>query len=97
MIVMIKPVGQMLNPAIEAAKLRDAQASRGAQPVVAENSRATSAASASPSARMAAEGPPIDNARILKIKQAIADGNYPVDADKIAAKMLDLDLPFVRH
>ena len=44
-------------------------------------------------ARMAAQGAPVDLARIARIKQAIASGNYPVDPEKIAEKMLDLDLP----
>lgn len=93
--VMIKPVGQSMNPAVEAAKLRDAQAARA--PVAASSEGARPTVSASPAARMAGEGAPIDSARIEKIKQAIADGSYPVDAQKIAQKMLDLDLPFARH
>ena len=42
---------------------------------------------------MAAEGAPVDSARVAEIKAAIASGNYPVDAEKIAEKMIDLDLP----
>ncbi len=42
---------------------------------------------------MAAQGAPVDSARIERVKQAIASGKYPVDPDKIAEKMLDLDLP----
>lgn len=95
--VMIKPVGQSMNPAVEAAKLRDAQAARAPVAALTEGVRPTVSASASPAARMAGEGAPIDSARIEKIKQAIADGSYPVDAQKIAQKMLDLDLPFARH
>lgn len=33
-------------------------------------------------------GPPIDTAQVGKIKQAIAQGNYPVNADAIADAML---------
>ena len=46
---------------------------------------------------MAAQGAPIDIERVTRVKQAIAAGNYPVDPEKIAEKMLDLDLPVARH
>jgi negative regulator of flagellin synthesis FlgM len=46
---------------------------------------------------MAAQGAPVDVARVARVKQAIASGNYPVDPDKIAEKMLDLDLPTTRN
>ncbi len=46
---------------------------------------------------MAAQGAPIDLARVTRIKQAIASGNYPVDPEKIAEKMLDLDLPVTKY
>jgi negative regulator of flagellin synthesis FlgM len=42
---------------------------------------------------MAAEGAPVDIDRIAAIKAAIASGNYPVDANRIADRMLALDLP----
>ena len=48
---------------------------------------------ASPAARMAAEGAPVDMDKIAAIKSAIASGNYPVNADAIAERMLELDLP----
>lgn len=94
---MIKPVGQGLSAAVEAAKLRETAQARPAAP--APQPAASAAASvvaetvATPSARMAAQGAPIDSARIERVKQAIASGKYPVDPDKIAEKMLDLDLP----
>ncbi len=101
---MIKSVGQGLNAAVEAAKLRETGQSRQAAKVVAEKVVAESlpetlpAVSTTPAQRMAAQGAPIDSARIERVKQAIASGKYPVDPDKIAEKMLDLDLPPVtRH
>jgi negative regulator of flagellin synthesis FlgM len=42
---------------------------------------------------MAAEGAPVDIDRVAAIKSAIASGNYPVNADRIAERMLALDLP----
>jgi flagellar biosynthesis anti-sigma factor FlgM len=50
-------------------------------------------AHATPGARLAALGPPIDMTRVAEIKAAIAEGSYTVDADRLAAAMLALDLP----
>lgn len=44
-------------------------------------------------AALAEAGPPIDNDKIKAIRQAIAAGQYPIDAKAIAAKMIALDLP----
>lgn len=41
---------------------------------------------------LAEAGPPIDAERIMAIRQAIADGRYPIDAKAIAARMIALDL-----
>ncbi len=38
---------------------------------------------------LAAQGPPVDFARIAEIRQAIALGTYRVDANRIAVAMLD--------
>lgn len=90
---MIKPVGQGMNPAIEAAKLRDVkQATTPAAPRTVD-AATTERVVANPAARVAQEGPPIDLDRIARIKQAIKSGNYPVDPDAIAERMVDLDLP----
>jgi negative regulator of flagellin synthesis FlgM len=92
--MMIKSVGQAMNAAVEAAKLRETAQSRSTAKVTTEAAPETVAATVStPASRMAAQGAPVDTARISRIKQAIASGNYPVDPDKIAEKMLDLDLP----
>jgi negative regulator of flagellin synthesis FlgM len=42
---------------------------------------------------MAASGAPVDSEKVAAIRAAIAEGRYPVDPDKIAEKMLALDLP----
>ena len=44
-------------------------------------------------AALAESGPPINNEKIEAIRQAIASGQYPIDAKAIAAKMIALDLP----
>jgi flagellar biosynthesis anti-sigma factor FlgM len=49
--------------------------------------------SGTPAARFAKLGPPIDVNRVSEIRAAIAAGTYTVDADRLAAAMLALDLP----
>ena len=47
-----------------------------------------------PSARVLGESAieaPVDAHRVLKLRQAIADGSYRVDADRIAGKLLDIE------
>lgn len=38
-------------------------------------------------------GAPVDGAKVAAIRAAIAGGRYPVDADRIAERMIALDLP----
>jgi negative regulator of flagellin synthesis FlgM len=89
---MINSVGQSISSAIGANSLRESGKTRASAPGGATVSSSASA-SASPAARMAAEGAPVDMDRIAQIKAAIASGNYPVDADAIAERMIALDLP----
>lgn len=42
---------------------------------------------------LAAVGPPVDVAKVAAIREAIAQGRYPVDPQKIAQSMVKLDLP----
>ncbi|MBU0554638.1 MAG: flagellar biosynthesis anti-sigma factor FlgM [Alphaproteobacteria bacterium] len=94
---MIKSVGQATSAAVEAAKLREAAQSRSSAPVSADPAPAKAAEkAATPAARMAAQGAPVDLERISRVKQAISSGQYPVDPDKIAERMIDLDLPQLR-
>ncbi len=88
---MIKSIGQPLSSALEATKLREGSKSRGTSSV-SNGSTAVANAMASPQARMAAEGVPVDMARIAAIKAAIASGDYPVNPAAIAEKMVALDL-----
>jgi negative regulator of flagellin synthesis FlgM len=95
---MIKPVGQGISPAIDAAKLRETTQARTAAPVapaapVVAQPAVVQTAVANPAARVAQQGAPIDMDKINRIKAAIASGNYPVDADAIAERMVELDLP----
>lgn len=88
---MIKSIGQPISSALEATKLREGGKTRGTTAVLASTSNAIGV-SASPAARMASEGAPVDMDRIAKIKAAIASGDYPVDPAAIAEKMVALDL-----
>ncbi len=90
---MIKSVGPQLGSPVDLAKLREGSKSRAAEKIGHGNAVAAAASSnATPIARMAAEGAPIDFDRVLAIKDAIAGGKYPVDPDKIAESMISLDL-----
>lgn len=94
---MIKSVGPAHSAAVEAAKLRESGQTRAPTKVSSEAASDTAPSVSTPAARMAAQGAPIDMERIARVKQAIASGNYPVDPEKIAEKMLDLDLPAAKH
>ena len=89
---MINSVGQSIGNAIGATSLRESGKTRAAAPTGSVPASAA-ADGASPAARMAAEGAPVDMDKIAAIKSAIASGNYPVNADAIAERMLELDLP----
>ena len=44
-------------------------------------------------ARGLAASPPVDTAKVADVRAAVTSGNYRVDAERIAAKMIALDLP----
>lgn len=93
---MINSVGQSISSAIGVTSLREGGKARASSAPGATTSASAASESASPAARMAAEGAPVDMDRIAAIKAAIASGNYPVDANAIAERMVDLDLPSAR-
>ncbi len=64
-----------------------------AAPAGAATTSGTNAATPSLVAALAEAGPPINSEKIEAIRQAIASGQYPIDAKAIAAKMIALDLP----
>lgn len=90
---MIKSVGQAMSAAVEAAKLRETAQKRTSAPASPAASTTAAESVASPIARLAAEGAPVDLDKISRVKAAIASGNYPVDPEKIADSMVELDLP----
>ena len=46
-----------------------------------------------PAAELAAQGAPIDSAKVASIREAIANGTYKINAKAIANRMIELDLP----
>ncbi|PZU57320.1 MAG: flagellar biosynthesis anti-sigma factor FlgM [Sphingobium sp.] len=90
---MINSIGQSVSSAVEASKLRAAGKSGATASTASVDAGDATETVSSPAARMAAEGAPVDLDRIAAIKAAIASGNYPVDPQRIADRMVDLDLP----
>jgi negative regulator of flagellin synthesis FlgM len=62
-------------------------------PLKPDGSRAPSGAVQSAVLELVSGGPPVDSARVEAVRAAIREGRYPVDPDRIAQRMLDLDLP----
>ena len=90
---MIKSIGQMAGAPVDLAKLREGGKAKAAEQIGHGNDvAAVASANATPIARMAAQGAPVDMDRVAAIKEAIAQGKYPVDAEKIAESMIALDL-----
>jgi negative regulator of flagellin synthesis FlgM len=56
-------------------------------------SRAADGAVKSAVLELVSGGAPVDSARVEAVRTAIRDGRYPVDPDRIAARMLDFDFP----
>jgi negative regulator of flagellin synthesis FlgM len=46
-----------------------------------------------PAAELAAQGAPIDDAKVASIRAAIANGTYKIDAQAIADRMIETDIP----
>ena len=62
-------------------------AARGAGPRIAEG------AVKSEVLELVSGGPPVDTSKVEAVRAAIREGRYPVDANRIAIRMLDVDLP----
>lgn len=76
---------------IAAPSVADARAPHGVAPKAldAEQSATPVASSlTSEPRRMAAEGPPIDGARVERLRAALLDGSFAVDPERIAAAMI---------
>lgn len=62
-------------------------------PLRSEGARAPDGAVKSAVLELVAGGAPVDTAKVEAVRTAIRDGLYPLDPDRIAKRMLDLDLP----
>lgn len=62
-------------------------AARGAGPRVADG------AVKSEVLALVSGGAPVDSARVEAVRAAIREGRYPLDANRVALRMLDVDLP----
>ncbi|WP_018140936.1 flagellar biosynthesis anti-sigma factor FlgM [Thioalkalivibrio sp. ALJ7] len=51
----------------------------------------TGAAQAMSSASSAGENAPFDAARVAELREAISNGNYPMDNEQLADRMIDLE------
>lgn len=83
----LPPIGS--TPDVSAIAARKAEAPK--KDAIATD---TDSLELTPSARALGEGAseaPVDVHRVEKLRQAIADGSYRVDADRIAGKLLDIE------
>jgi negative regulator of flagellin synthesis FlgM len=70
-----------------------AEKGNAASPVAGAGARSGEGRIESAVLDLVAGGPPVDTGRVATIRSAIAEGRYPVDADRIAERMIALDLP----
>jgi len=74
----VRSEGVSQNAPVAKVESTDAKASGGVTTAAAE---------------LAAQGAPIDTAKVASIREAIANGTYKIDAKAIANRMIELDLP----
>lgn len=88
-----RPAG-LNGPSVQAGKIpgQGVGAPAAAPPAEAAATAPRAELSALATAARDAASAPVDAARVAEIRAAIANGTYSVDPDKIAAKMIDLDL-----
>lgn len=88
---MVTPIGS-LAPSRTVDQLRTEAPKAGVAARAVEADAGVSAPT-NPAAAMAAQGAPIDSAKVASIKAALASGSYRIDPQAIAAKMIAQDLP----
>ena len=88
-----------LNTQKQTLRPRDSVQSDGRQPAGdSTQARESTRVDLSPDARnikaaeqTLQEQPEVDDAKVTRIREALEDGSYSVDADKLAQKMLNVD------
>jgi len=77
-----------------AIELRSDSVGKSEAPAKVEQTGTQDSASVTtPAAELAAQGAPIDTAKVEAIRAAIANGTYKIDPKAIADRMIALDLP----
>jgi negative regulator of flagellin synthesis FlgM len=95
---MVDPMN-LSNASAEAARLANVRAnatsaSNGAETATAKPAPVTGGGAIESLARqIAGSTPPVDEQRIAEIKAAIIEGRYPIDPQRIAAAMINSDVP----
>lgn len=84
---MIKSVGDKQFGRVDAPRVALDRTAPAAK-LAGGSDEARVGAPATPAADMAAQGAPVDAAKVAAIKAAIAEGRYPVDPAKIADAMI---------
>lgn len=88
---MINGIGKVGAGRLEPGRGSVGRASEAGKSAAVDSAPAVSGPS-SPAGEMAAAGAPVDAEKVAAIRTAIAEGRYPVDPDRIARAMIELDL-----
>ncbi|MFM6854174.1 MAG: flagellar biosynthesis anti-sigma factor FlgM [Sphingopyxis sp.] len=89
----VRPVRSAATAATQGAAASTQASSAAPVQVVAPGDTSQGNAVNSLVAALVGQGAPIDMTKVQQVRNAIAQGQYPIDADKLAAKMIELDLP----
>lgn len=88
MVEAIGSLAKLIGRTVQAAAPAAAPTAIQAAPAGADEARVA----ATQVARELAAAPPVDHDRVTRIKQAIADGKYPIAPEAVADRLLALNL-----
>jgi len=97
----IKGVNNNLRPDTQTEGVKGRDSARQGSDLASEETRGnaageesvtlTNAARAMNAATEPGETPPFDSNRVAALREALANGNYPIDTNKLADRMIDLE------